>query len=314
MAQGFKVTTTDVDGNTFMDNSEVSSTVPVEKKISYGFEVDRTDEDGTEYTKDGLRIAPVHDDDFDADDKRISEFLVWASCKITIPGAVPNAWKLDTPLVQIYEVPEFLTPAECDRTISIINSNLTQSGVSGGSPSTYRTSRTGHIEEVDPDWARFLDYKMAAVLGVDPRFSEGIQGVRYDKEQYFKEHCDWFDEVRYDEEEDSALEQLGQRTWTFMVYLNDVIKGGETKFRRLNRTFVPRRGSAVVWNNLYPDGHGNPFTNHEAMPILEGHKYVITKWFRSKPNPCIWETKAHEAMEVDHPSTGGFVANKEQPK
>ena len=75
-----------------------------------------------------------------------------------------------------------------------------------------------------------------------------------------------------------------------MVYLNDVKKGGETTFRRLGKTFVPRQGNALVWNNLYP-WCINPFTTHEALPVLEGNKWVITKWFRQKPSAQMWDTK-----------------------
>ena len=55
-----------------------------------------------------------------------------------------------------------------------------------------------------------------------------------------------------------------------MVYLNAVERGGETLFRRL--------GHSRVGEPMGP----NPFTLHEALPVQAGHKWVITKWFRSK--------------------------------
>ena len=67
-----------------------------------------------------------------------------------------------------------------------------------------------------------------------------------------------------------------------MVYLNAVERGGETLFRRLGRSFTPVSGMALAWNNLQADGSPNPFTLHEAMPVEEGSKWVITKWFREK--------------------------------
>ena len=259
----------------------------MEKKITNGFEVAHTDENGVEYTKDGLRIEQEYDSTWE--DQRLSRSLAWASCKLTIPGAVPNAWKMDTPLIQAYEIPEFFTPEECQKTIDVINQNLHQSGVTGGSNSTYRTSRTNYIEEVDLDWAKIIDIKICDVLGVSPKFSEGTQGQRYDKTQYFKEHMDWFPEDGTLDE--SYMDTMGQRTWTFMVYLNTVEEGGETFFRRINRKFIPRQGTAVVWNNLYPDGHPNPFTTHEAMPVTKGNKWVITKWFREQENPDHWKPR-----------------------
>ena len=37
----------------------------------------------------------------------------------------------------------------------------------------------------------------------------------------------------------------------------------------------------LAWNNLLMDGSPNPATLHEAMPVLRGQKYVVTKWFRA---------------------------------
>ena len=44
---------------------------------------------------------------------------------------------------------------------------------------------------------------------------------------------------------------------------------------------------ACVWagsglDNLQLYGNPNPFTLHEAMPVEQGSKWVITKWFREK--------------------------------
>jgi prolyl 4-hydroxylase len=38
----------------------------------------------------------------------------------------------------------------------------------------------------------------------------------------------------------------------------------------------------VIWNNLRPDGTVNPDTLHAGMPVLAGHKIIITKWFRER--------------------------------
>jgi len=77
----------------------------------------------------------------------------------------------------------------------------------------------------------------------------------------------------------------GNRTWTFMVYLNHVMEGGGTKFFAIDKVIQPKVGMAVVWNSLYPDGVVNPDTLHAGLPILQGQKYVITKWFRECPLP-----------------------------
>ena len=125
-----------------------------------------------------------------------------------------------------------------------------------------------------------MDERFAALLGVDSGLSEPIQGQRYDPGEYFKEHTDWFSPGT--KEFTTHTTSGGQRTWTLMVYLNAVERGGETCFKRLGRCFTPVPGLALAWNNLQADGMPNPFTLHEAMPVEAGHKWVITKWFRER--------------------------------
>jgi len=73
----------------------------------------------------------------------------------------------------------------------------------------------------------------------------------------------------------------GNRTWTFMVYLNEGVVGGGTRFTELDITFKPRLGMALFWNNLHADGMPNPATMHCGEPVISGHKVIITKWFRA---------------------------------
>jgi prolyl 4-hydroxylase len=106
-----------------------------------------------------------------------------------------------------------------------------------------------------------------------------MQGQRYALGQYYKQHCDYFKPLT--KEYKTYCEWMGQRTWTFMIYLNDVEEGGETYFKHLKLKIKPEQGTAVIWNNLYRNGLPNPKTLHEALPPVSGKKYIITKWFRS---------------------------------
>ena len=108
-----------------------------------------------------------------------------------------------------------------------------------------------------------------------------MQGQRYDSSQYFREHTDWFEPGT--DEFASHTNPGGQRTWTVMICLNTVHRGGQTCFHRLGRCFTPIQGLALAWNNLMADGTPNPFTLHEAMPVEDGTKWVVTKWFRARP-------------------------------
>ena len=208
-----------------------------------------------------------------------TNWLSWFEAPLTRADHQPRAWRLDTPLAQVYELPGLLGRDECEEVIAAINESLQPSTVTRGS-SDYRTSRTCHLRQNRPELAKRLDQRFAALLGVDPGLSEPIQGQRYDPGEYFKEHTDWFAPGTKEFEKNTA--KGGQRTWTVMIYLNAVERGGETCFKRLGRCFTPLPGLALAWNNLQADGSPNRFTLHEAMPVEEGSKWVITKWFREK--------------------------------
>ena len=210
----------------------------------------------------------------------MNQWLNWFQAPLTQPNHQPRAWRLDTPLAQVYELPGLLDRDACSAVIEAINASLQPSTVTRGS-SDYRTSRTCHLRQNHPQLAAQLDRQFADLLGVDPRLSEPIQGQRYDPGEYFKEHTDWFSPGT--KEFTQHTTNGGQRTWTVMVYLNAVEQGGETCFKRLGRCFTPVPGLALAWNNLQADGTPNPFTLHEAMPVERGHKWVITKWFREQP-------------------------------
>ena len=200
---------------------------------------------------------------------------IWAEIGLTKNDI--QGQKIDTQLAQIYEMPNFLTHEECNNLIAKININLHRSKIVAGAKEL-RKSRTCALWKHQPDLSRYLDYKISKMLGVDQRFSEPIQAQRYDEGEYFKEHTDSFTTINLRSK--IANKIGGQRTWTVMVYLNEVEEGGETFFKYLNKSFIPKTGLALAWNNLNKDGTPNRSTMHEALPVTRGSKWIITKWFR----------------------------------
>jgi prolyl 4-hydroxylase len=209
------------------------------------------------------------------------DYRTLANVRVTRPDTGLNALKLVTDKLQLYILDNFLSEQECDAIVDIINQNLRPSTVTVESTDKYfRTSRTSDLSVLNPPAVQTLDEKIARTLGIRLAYSEGIQAQRYDVGQEFKPHTDFFEPGTPEYEKFGG--DRGNRTWTFMVYLNTVPKGGGTKFSAVNRIFYPQKGRAVVWNNLYPDGTVNRDTQHAGMPVEEGHKVIITKWFREK--------------------------------
>jgi prolyl 4-hydroxylase len=193
--------------------------------------------------------------------------------------ALPNLQKVASDLLQLYALDDFMSPAECDAIVEIANRHLRPSTVTIESTDKYyRTSRTCDLSLLNNAVVAALDLKIAATLGIRPEYSEGIQAQRYDVGQQFKKHTDYFEPGTSEYARFAA--ERGNRTWTFMVYLNDGMEGGGTRFSTIDRTFQPKKGQALIWNNLYPDGTPNRDTLHSGEPVLAGHKIIITKWFR----------------------------------
>jgi prolyl 4-hydroxylase len=103
----------------------------------------------------------------------------------------------------------------------------------------------------------------------------------YQINNQFKPHTDYFDPSLREWEIFAA--HRGQRTWTVTIYLNDVLGGGHTYFPDLDISIAPQTGKALIWNNLLINGNVNPETLHQGSPVTRGEKYIITKWFRTRP-------------------------------
>ena len=124
-----------------------------------------------------------------------------------------------------------------------------------------------------------IERKIIDKLNLNQSNAEDSQIQHYRVGNEFKAHWDYFDP-----KEDKKYLKNGQRTWTFMVYLNKVQKGGTTQFVNLNQIIYPKKGRAVVWCNIKKDGTPDQMTMHQSDPVIEGEKWIITKWFlQDKP-------------------------------
>lgn len=183
---------------------------------------------------------------------------------------------------QLYCWPQFLTSAECADLIALTDAKVRPSELaSPTADKTFRTSSSADLERRDHPLVDVVNQRLADSTGIDPAWGEPIQAQRYQLGQQFKAHTDYFELGSSEYERHGG--RRGQRSWTFMIYLNQECAGGETEFVRLNRRFRPVTGMALIWNNLLADGSVNPQTLHHAHKITAGVKHVITKWYRDRP-------------------------------
>ena len=191
-----------------------------------------------------------------------------------------GGYKLDDNRVNMYIINNFINNETCEKLIKIIRNNNQPSLVTSGNSKKFRTSKTCHMNENDII-VKYVNNKICKLVGIDNKRSEEIQGQYYSISNEFKAHNDYFDACNY-EEWNTYMRELGQRTLTCMIYLNNVEKGGETEFPRLNIKLKPQKGTLIIWNNLHKNGSGNEDTLHAGLPIISGEKFIITKWFRTR--------------------------------
>ena len=182
--------------------------------------------------------------------------------------------------IELFQMRGFAGPELCRQLIDLIEKDRRPSTLAdAGDDRYFRTSETCDLPEDEPA-VREMEDLLARLNGIDPAHGEPLQGQRYEIGQEFKAHCDYFNPGGRDWEKYCSV--AGQRTWTFMVYLNDVEAGGATRFKAVKKTFQPELGKLLCWNNRRPDGSENPNTIHHGMKVRKGVKYVITKWYREK--------------------------------
>lgn len=194
--------------------------------------------------------------------------------------ADPGVYKVDTDKAELFAVGDFLSAAECERLCLMVDLTARPSSLHElGYDSGFRTSYSGDLDPYD-SFVKGISRRIDDLLGLPSKVGEAIQGQRYLPGQQFKAHNDWF----YTTEKYWELERKrgGQRSWTTMAFLNDVEEGGETHFTNIGIKIEPKPGVLLIWNNALPDGTPNEDTIHAGTPVVQGSKYIITKWYRTR--------------------------------
>ena len=182
--------------------------------------------------------------------------------------------------LELFILRDFLGADTCTALMAMIDTHRRPSTIADANGDHYfRTSETCDLDHGQPLVAA-LDAALAALSGIDPAHGEPLQAQRYGVGQEFKAHTDYFEPDGADYAQFCSI--AGQRSWTFMIYLNDVMAGGGTRFKMIDKIIQPQRGKLLAWNNRLPDGRVNPATLHHGMKVRRGTKYVITRWYRER--------------------------------
>jgi prolyl 4-hydroxylase len=144
----------------------------------------------------------------------------------------------------------------------------------------------------------------AMLAGVPTDHAEQIYVSRYAEGELYHGHYDFSGSFLSD-----------HRLCTMLIYLNTLEdeQGGSTYFKDLNLAVRPKRGRAVIWTNMNPDGSKHLETAHAALPPYgEGtEKWVIQLWFRPyqmhpiRESLATLQTKKGTALSGDEPLPDG---------
>lgn len=189
--------------------------------------------------------------------------------------------RLAAPIIAVID--DVLSDEECEEIIQLARSRVRRSTVvdntSGDSVvNDHRTSSGTFIKPEENDLMRRINQRLAALMQMPVEHGEDIQILRYEVGQQYKPHQDFFDPNA--SSASRLLRDGGQRVSTLVVYLNEVIRGGETVFPDVGLSVAPKKGSAVYFEYCNGFGQLDYKTLHGGAPVLEGEKWALTKWMR----------------------------------
>ena len=179
---------------------------------------------------------------------------------------------------------DLLSPDECDEMIALARARLArsetvQTDTGASEVNEARTSQGMFFERGENPLVTRIEARMAALLGWPLENGEGIQVLRYGPGAEYKPHYDYFDPAHSGTP--SILKRGGQRVASLVCYLNTPAQGGATVFPDAQLDVAPVRGNAVFFS--YDRAHPVTRTLHGGAPVLEGEKWVATKWVRERP-------------------------------
>jgi len=176
-----------------------------------------------------------------------------------------------------------LSDDECEQMIALARPRLMRSETvhnpSGGSEvHESRTSDGMFFERGEQPLIERIERRIAALVNWPLVNGEGLQVLHYRPGAQYKPHHDYFDPAQPGTP--TIVQRGGQRVGTLVMYLNTPARGGGTAFPDAGVEVGAMRGNAVFFS--YDRPHVVTRTLHAGLPVIEGEKWVATKWLRER--------------------------------
>ncbi len=174
-----------------------------------------------------------------------------------------------------------LADEECDALVAMARERLSRSPVfdpDSGQDQAHaaRTSEGMFFRRGGNALCARIEARIAALLDWPLENGEGLQVLRYGPGAEYRPHYDYFDPARPGAH--VALARGGQRVASLVMYLNTPRRGGATTFPDARFEVAPVKGNAVFFS--YDRPHPMTGSLHGGAPVLDGEKWVATKWLR----------------------------------
>ena len=174
-----------------------------------------------------------------------------------------------------------LSDAECDEMIDLSRQRLArsetvQTDTGSSEVNSARTSEGMFFGRGEFELCARIEARMAALMRWPIENGEGLQVLRYRPGAEYKPHYDYFDPAQPGTP--TILKRGGQRVASIVCYLNTPTRGGATIFPDVQLDVAPVKGNAVFFS--YDRAHPATRSLHGGAPVIEGEKWVATKWLR----------------------------------
>jgi prolyl 4-hydroxylase len=176
-----------------------------------------------------------------------------------------------------------LSDEECDALVAAARPRLSrsltvQTDTGGEEMNADRTSQGMFFRRGEMEVVSRVEARLARLLNWPVENGEGLQVLCYKPGAEYKPHYDYFDPGEAGTP--NIVKRGGQRLATIVMYLNEPRRGGGTTFPDIGLEVAPQRGHAVFFS--YDRPHPATRTLHGGAPVIEGEKWVATKWLRER--------------------------------
>ncbi|KAF8095530.1 hypothetical protein N665_0330s0012 [Sinapis alba] len=190
----------------------------------------------------------------------------------------------------------FLTNEECEHLISLAKPSMKRSKVvdvktKGSKDSRVRTSSGTFLKRGQDEIVEEIENRISDFTFIPVENGEGLQVLHYEVGQKYEPHHDYFSD-------EYNVRRGGNRIATVLMYLSDVVEGGETVFPaakgnisdvswwnelsqcgRKGLSVLPKKRDALLFWSARPDATLDPSSLHGGCPVIKGNKWSSTKWF-----------------------------------